>query len=688
MHPDTSVRFLPGVGPSRASLLAKLGIATVGQLLRHFPRTYEDRTHIARISELRPETQATVRGRVANVRLREVGRGRKVVVEALVDDGSGVLGVEFWQQRFRAEQLRQGRDVLLTGRVTWDRGPRMNGPEVETADDGEDGMRLHADRIVPIHGLTKRLYATTMRVLAAHAIDASAAEIEDPLPPAVVAARGLVPLAAALREIHFPATFEGLAEARRRLAYEELFLLQVALAKRRLRHVLEDKPHEIRVDERLDARIRARFPFAMTKAQDRVVAEIRADLEKSAPMNRLLQGDVGSGKTLVAAYAMLAAVANRLQAALLAPTAILAEQHLATLSRYLEGSKVRLDLVTGSGSAAEKREARRRVARGDVDIVVGTHALLEEDVRFARLGLVVVDEQHKFGVLQRSALRRKGLAPDLLVMSATPIPRTLTMTLFGDLDLSVIDEMPPGRRPVATVLAEEGDRAQVYEWVRREIAKGRRVYHVVPLVEDREELPLRSVNKFAAELREGPFRGIGVGVLHGKIRPRDKDAAMAGFRSGATPLLVATSVVEVGVDVPEATALLVEHAERFGLAQLHQLRGRVGRGAHPSRAVLFHAAETEAARARLKALCDTNDGFRIAEEDLRIRGPGEFLGTRQHGLTELQAADLVRDALLLAQAREDAFALVKRDPALDGEGAPVRRALAARFGRRGTSDVS
>jgi ATP-dependent DNA helicase RecG len=687
MHPDAGLRLLPWRGPSRATLLAKLGIETLGELVRHYPRTHEDRSSIARISELRPETHATVRGRVRTVRLREFARGRKVVVEATVDDGSATLAVEFWQQRFRAEQLRQGREVLLTGRVSWDHGPRMSGPEVETADD-DDGLRLHADRIVPIHPLTKRLPATTMRALVARALDLCVDEIEEPLPQSVLAARGLMGVGQALREVHFPSSFPALAEARKRLAYEELFLLQMALAKRRLRQVLEDKPHRVVVDERLDARIRARFPFALTRAQERVIGEIRADLEASRPMNRLLQGDVGSGKTLVAAYAMLAAVANRRQAALLAPTAILAEQHMRTLSRHLDGSRVRIGLVVGVGKASAREEARRRVADGEIDIVVGTHALLEDDVRFARLSLVVVDEQHKFGVAQRSALRRKGLAPDLLVMSATPIPRTLTMTLFGDLDVSILDEMPPGRRPVATALAEEGDRAQVYEWARSEIAKGRRAYHVVPLVDEHEELPLRSVNKFATELSSGPFRGVGVGVLHGKMTPAAKDAAMAAFRDGRTPLLVATSVVEVGVDVPEATVLLVEHAERFGLAQLHQLRGRIGRSSLPSRAVLFHRAETETARARLKALCDTNDGFKIAEEDLRIRGPGEFLGTRQHGLTELRAADLVRDMPLLVQAREDAFALVQRDPSLDGEGAAARRAFVARFGGRVASDVS
>ena len=620
--------------------------------------------------------------------MREVGRGRKFVVEAVIDDGTATLAVEFWQQKFRAEQLREGRDVLLTGRVAWDRGPRMSGPEVEVADDDDDGMRLHADRIVPVHTLTRRLYATTMRLLVHRALLACADLVPDPLPPGILAQRGLPALPDALREVHFPASFESLALAKRRLAYEELFLLQVALARRRLRHALEEKPHRVVVDDRLDARIRARFPFRPTKAQDRAIGEIVSDLCAPQPMNRLLQGDVGSGKTLVAAYALLCAVGNHQQAALLAPTAILAEQHLRTLSLYLEGSRVRLALVTGGGRTSQKIAVREAVAAGEADVVVGTHALLEEDVRFRSLALIVVDEQHKFGVIQRSALRKKGLHPDLLVMSATPIPRTLTLTLFGDLDLSILDELPPGRAPVATVLAEEGDREQIHEWVRREIAKGRRVYHVVPLVDETLELPLRSVKTFAAELRDGPFRGVGVGVLHGRMAAREKDAAMAAFRSGATPLLVCTSVVEVGLDVPEATVMLVEHAERFGLAQLHQLRGRIGRGSLPSRVVLFHHAETQAARARLAALCETTDGFRIAEEDLRIRGPGEFLGTRQHGLTELRIADLVKDAPLLAQARADAFALVQRDPALAAEGAGVRRALVERFGARGASDVS
>lgn len=676
------MQSLPGVDAARARLLGRLGIRTVADLIRHFPREHEDRTTILPIGRLRPEMDATVRGRVATVRTQQVGgpRGRRLVVTAIVEDGTGALAVEFWQQAFRAEQLSAGRDVFLSGRVTWDGGPRMVAPEVETRVDGD--ANLHAGRIVPVHGLTKGLFAPTMRLLVWRALHAAADALEDPLPPEVVRSQGFPPLPRALRDAHFPPDAAALAAARARLKYEELFLLQVLLARRRLRRAVEEKDHRIDVDARLDARIRARLPFRLTAAQDRAIAEIRADLASPRPMLRLLQGDVGSGKTAVAVYAMLAAVACRLQAALLVPTEILAEQHFRTLERDLAGSRVRVALLSGGVRSARRRAANEAVAKGQVDLVVGTHALLEEEVRFARLGLVVVDEQHRFGVFQRATLRRKGRSPDVLVMSATPIPRTLTQTLFGDLDLSVIDELPPGRSPVTTVLCGEGEREEALGWVRREIARGRRAYHVVPLVEENEELPLKSAIRFAEELRRDAYPGIGVGLLHGRMTSRDKDAAMEAFRSGATPILVATTVIEVGVDVPEATVLVVEHSERFGLAQLHQLRGRVGRGKDPSRVILFHEARTPAARARLQALCDTADGFRIAEEDLRIRGPGEFVGARQHGLPELRLADLVTDGRLLDLARRDAFALVGRDPALSGEGAAVLRALRERFGDR------
>ena len=680
LTPDTEVQFLKGVGPARAALLAKLDVRTVRDLILHLPREYHDRRVITRIADLRPETTATVRGTIVRTRMRQAGPRRFLVVSD-VDDGTGTLRVEFWQQKFRAEQMAEEREVLLTGRVGWEDGPKMVQPEVETHAQDDAGAKLHADRIVPIHPGTKGIFPTAMRAIVWRALEAVDA-MADPLPPGLAASRGLPPLATALREIHFPSSFEELRSAQRRLKYEELFLIEVVLARRRLRQAVEEKPHRIVVDDRLDARIRARFPFRLTAAQDRVVGEIRADLASPRPMHRLLQGDVGSGKTAVAVYAMLASVASKLQAALLAPTEILAEQHLHTLGRWLAGSQVRMALLAGGRRKQERRDVRRAVADGEVDLVIGTHAILQEDVRFAHLGFVVVDEQHKFGVLQRAGLRAKGLHPDVLVMSATPIPRTLTMTLYGDLDLSVLDEKPPGRAPVTTVLCGEGERAAAYDWVRREIARGRRVYHIVPLVEEHEELPLKSAVLFAEELRRDVFPGIGVGLLHGRMPSKEKDAAMTRFRDGTTPVLVATSVVEVGVDVPEATVLLVEHAERFGLAQLHQLRGRIGRANEPGRVILFHEARTAEARARLQALAETDDGFRIAEEDLRIRGPGEFLGTRQHGLPELRVADLVVDVLLLEQARKDAFALVQRDPGLQTEGAPVARGLVERYGRK------
>jgi ATP-dependent DNA helicase RecG len=684
IEPGTAVQYLKGVGPRRAAQLARLGVRTVADLLRHYPREHQDRREIAPISSLRPETHAVVRGRVRRVRTRELGGRRRPrsVVRVIVDDGTGPLEVEFWQQAYRARQLAPGTDVMLAGRVLWDHGPRMTGPEVETIPDDGDPDLLHAGRLVPVHPVTQGLHAATMRTWVRRALDEIADDVTECLPPCVLDDRGLMGIAGALRQAHFPDSAEALERALERLKYEEFFLLQLALAARRQRHLEEKKPHRVVVDERLDDRIRRRFPFQLTAAQDRTVAEIVADLAAPRPMNRLLQGDVGSGKTAVAAYAMLAIVARKLQAALLAPTEILAEQHYLTFTRILSGSAVRIGLLTGGARAAARREALRGAAEGELDIVVGTHALIQGDVRFQALALVVVDEQHKFGVLQRAALREKGLHPDMLVMSATPIPRTLTMTLFGDLDLSVIDELPPGRQPVETVLCAESDRAAAYDWVRREIARGRRAYLVVPLVEENEELPLKSAVEHAEQLRRHVFSDVGVGLLHGRLSSKEKDAAMQAFRSGETPLLVATSVVEVGVDVPEATALLVEHAERFGLAQLHQLRGRIGRGNHRSRMILFHDARTEDARARLDALAATTDGFRIAEQDLRIRGPGEFFGTRQHGLPELRLANLVGDAPLLAAARADAFALVEREPALDGEGAPAARELIARFAAR------
>jgi ATP-dependent DNA helicase RecG len=497
----------------------------------------------------------------------------------------------------------------------------------------------------------------------ARGLNAVADRIEDPLPPGLRERRALPELGWALRQAHFPASEADLERARARLKYEELFLLEVALAIRRRRQGTVAKPHSVRIDAAVDERIRARLPFTLTAAQDRVIGEIVHDLCSTHPMNRLLQGDVGSGKTAVAVYALLAVVASGLQTAFLAPTEILAEQHRHTLSRYLKESRVRIDLIVGGQGRRERRDVLRRAAGGELDIAAGTHALLTERVEFARLGLVIVDEQHKFGVLQRKALRDKGFAPDLLVMSATPIPRTLTMTLYGDLDVSLLDEHPPGRRPVETVVCREGDRSSAYDWVRREIARGRRVYHVVPLVEGDEETPLASAEEHVQTLR-AEFAGIDVGLLHGRMSAAEKETAMQRFRSGATPILVATTVIEVGVDVPNASLMVIENAERMGLAQLHQLRGRVGRGARESFCTLLYSGRlSPLARARLETLRDTNDGFAIAQKDLELRGPGELLGTRQTGLAALKVADLIRDADLLPQVRSTAEQLLRDNAA-------------------------
>lgn len=670
------------LGPTqskRLRQLERLGVHTVCDLLFHFPREYADRRLETAVTDLRPEQEAVVRARVVSITGRTIhGRRRRHLVQAVVEDDGGRLRIEFWQQRFRLRQLEVDQVALFAGRVTADdRGLLLSGPDVETAVD-EDGERLHAGRIVPVHPLTKGLPAATVRSLVWRAL--AEVELTEPLPEELRARRELLDFPTALRAIHFPKDPDELRRARDRLEYDELFHLQLGLALRRRIHRHEVKPHRFRVDERLERRILARYPFELTAAQRRVTQEIRADLLSEHPMNRLLQGDVGAGKTAVALYAMLVAVAHRMQATLLAPTEILAEQHLRTLQAFLQGSDVRLELISGGGRAAAKREARRRVAEGEVDIAVGTHALFQRGTEFHSLGLVVVDEQHKFGVLQRAELRAKGIVPDLLVMSATPIPRTLTMTLFGDLDVSVLDELPPGRQPVETLVCRETDRPTVEAWVRSEVEAGRRAYWVAPLVEESDDVPATAAVELRERLARDVYPDLDVGLLHGRMTPAEKDAAMAAFQSGATPILVATTVIEVGVDVREATAMVIESAERFGLAQLHQLRGRVGRGSDPSRVVLFAATHGKTARARLRAISSTTDGFRIAEEDLAIRGPGEFLGTRQHGLPELKLASLVSSSRRMAEARDDARELVEHNPRLERDALGLRDMLRLRFG--------
>ncbi len=680
--PTTEIQFLKGAGPARARALRALGILTVEDLLHHYPRRYEDRSRLRPIASLREGETVTVGGTVGEVRFARM-RGRLSLVSVTVFDDTGTLELHFWNQPYRREQFPEGAGVIATGKVGYRRGFCLTSPEVEVAAEDEEDVRIHTGRITPVYPLTKGISGRVMRRMAFHAVREAAALLPDFQPDALRTARGLLPLPEALSGVHFPDSDDALAAALLRLKYDEFFLLELALARRKQAAKAERKAAACHFDAEVDRRIRARIPFALTGAQERAVAEIVRDLTSPQPMTRLLQGDVGAGKTVVALFAILVAIANRRQAAVMAPTEILAEQHHRTFSRLLEGSRVKIRLLVGSLTAKERREALESLASGETDLAVGTHALISEDVRFRDLSLVVVDEQHRFGVVQRASLQWKGQHPDTLFMTATPIPRTLTMTAFGDLDVSVLDELPPGRKPVRTLWYARDRFDEACTFIRGEIALGRQAFFILPLVEESEEMPLRAVEKEVARLRAGAFAGIPVGLMHGRLSRDEKDEAMRRFRERQDLVLVATTVVEVGIDVPDATVMVVESAERYGLSQLHQLRGRIGRGGAGGTFVLLGDPATEEGRRRLDVLTRTSDGFRIAEEDLRLRGPGEVLGTKQHGLPELRLADLAADFPLLARAREDAFALVRGDPEL---GAPehegLRRELLRRLGDR------
>ncbi len=667
-------RALPGLRMARSGALEALGIRTVEDLIHHLPRRHEDRRSPRAIASLREGEVVVVRGVLGGLRSVRA-RGRKGSVRGWLCDATGRIEVIWWNQPWIAKNLAGSPEMVVYGRV---RRHSISSPEYEVLREGE---ALHAGRIVPVHPVTKGITAPALRRAVFVALEEVLPRLDDPLPAEIRGARGLAPLPEALAAIHFPEDDAALARAKARLAYDELFHFQLAVAAQR-RRSRSRVGIAHRWSRELDRRIRARFPFAFTAAQDRAVAGILADQRAREPMNRLLQGDVGSGKTAVALYAALVAIANRTQVAFLAPTELLARQHHRTISGLLGGSEVEVELLVGSTAGAERRDRLARLASGDLDLVIGTHALLEPDIEFARLGLVVVDEQHKFGVEQRAQLQRKGVRPDVLVMTATPIPRTLALTAFGDLDVSVIDELPPGRIPAETLLLSGARAARAYAWVRDAVAQGRQAYVIYPLVEESEEIDALAAERGFSELREGPLAGLRVALVTGRTPAAEREETMEAFRAGSIDVLVGTTVLEVGIDVPNATVMLIQNAERFGLATLHQLRGRIGRGRDRSLCVLLGFRLGSEARQRLRALLATTDGFRIAEEDLRLRGPGEFFGRRQHGLPDFRVADLARDHATLAAAREDAIALLERDPRLEGHlglRAEFRRRFAGRF---------
>jgi ATP-dependent DNA helicase RecG len=664
---DTPVQYAKGVGPRVADILGKLGIFSVRQLLYHFPRHYEDRTQFARVAALEHGNTATIRGTVIaadNVKTR----GSLVLTKVVVEDGSGVMVLTWFNQKFRKEQFLKlrGKQIVAYGTVTADRwGLAMANPDWEVYSDQSDP--LSSGRVVPVYPLTEGLFQTQLRKIMRNTLDAYASVVRETLPEDLRDRLDLMDISQALENIHFPESREAMEAARNRLVFEELFLLQLALAMRRRESQAPGAGISFRKPEGFEDELKQLLPFELTKAQRRVINEIAADMARPLCMNRLLQGDVGSGKTAVALAAMLIAVRNGHQTALMAPTEILAGQHYMGITRMVEGLSllgISVDLLTGSLRAKQRREVLERVASGETRILIGTHALIQEGVDFRKLGLVIVDEQHRFGVMQRAALMEKGLTPDMLVMTATPIPRTLTLTVYGDLDISIIDELPPGRKPVKTHWKQIGHRRKVYEGVRQVISQGRQVYVVCPLVEESDKLQVRAATELAEELQTEVFPDLRVGLMHGQMKTDEKDQVMADFRGGKIDIMVSTTVIEVGVDVPNAGAIVVEDADRFGLAQLHQLRGRVGRGEHQSFCVLICEGNSEDSITRMNVMSSTNDGFVIAEEDLKLRGPGEFLGTKQSGVPALQIADIFRDIPVLEIARKEAFEIVERDPNL------------------------
>jgi ATP-dependent DNA helicase RecG len=672
----TPLRYIRGVGPKRAADLERVGLQTVEDLLLRFPLRYEDRAELVPVSALRPGQVATIAGEVLSGGLRTTRRPGFRLFELIVRDATGPVRAVFPNQAFLRDVFHPHQHVVLYGPVEFRGrgGLQFTNPEYEIVRGGEtdeDDATVHTGRIVPIYEKAGTMTPRLQRVLVHRLLGQLPPTLPDPVPAPIRASRQLPDRRDALVAAHFPPPGTDLAAlnafrtpAQARLIFEEFFLFQAGLVLRKRRHTAEKKTRVVQVDDRIRASARRVLPFRLTAGQRTALGEIVADMRRPEPMNRLLQGDVGAGKTIVAMLAALVAMENGLQVAFMAPTEILADQHYITIRRLLDASRFRIASLTGSVAASRRRELLAELASGALHLVVGTHALVEQGVDFHALGLVIIDEQHRFGVLQRATLRAKGFNPDVLVMTATPIPRTLALTAYGDLDVSVIRELPPGRQPIRTLMKAESRREDVYRLARQELERGRQVYVIYPLVEESEKIDLRAATAMADHLQAEVFPEYRVALLHGRLKQDQKDRVMAAFARGEVHVLVATTVVEVGVDVPNATVMIVEHADRFGLSQLHQLRGRVGRGAHASTCLLLYQPPLgQAGRARLDALVETTDGFAIAERDLALRGPGDFFGTRQSGLPTLRVGDLLRDHALMEEARREAVAWLDHDGA-------------------------
>ena len=667
---EVPITKLSGIGEKRASLFAKLGINSVGDMIAYYPRDYDNWSDTTDISELIPGERAVVRAKVAspvnNVRIS----GGRMMAKLTVSDDTGYLNLVFFNNKYISSMLRYGEEYLFMGKVAYDNyGYQMVSPEFSTA--------ATADTITPIYNLTAGLTNRVLIKAAREALSMLPEVVRDPIPYDILKRYDLCPLSYALNNIHFPSDMKAMEKARRRLVFEELLVLNLGM------RVLKRQSRErtsIRMPIDAAGEFISRLPYTLTGAQHRAVVDCINDMKnKPSPMNRLIQGDVGSGKTAVCAAVCFNTVRNGYQAAFMAPTDILARQHYETFEKFFEGTDIRLELLTGSMTAAEKRKARERIENGESDIVIGTHALLSESTVFKSLGCAITDEQHRFGVAQRAKLASKGEHPHVLVLSATPIPRTLGLIIYGDLDITVIDELPPGRTEVQTYFIGSDKRDRALGFIKKQVDEGRQAYIVCPLVEEGES-DLNSANDYAAELMLGAFRDLPVGILHGKMKAKDKDDVMRRFAENEISILVSTTVVEVGVDVKNATVMMIENAERFGLSTLHQLRGRVGRGKFQSYCILVSDNNGENTEQRLGVMCRTNNGFEIADTDLKLRGPGDFFGNRQHGLPQLAIADF-SDTETLAQSQEAAEYLLELSPGLTDDSlrglrAEIRRLFA------------
>ncbi len=678
------VQYIKGVGPYLSSLLEKLGLKTLEDLLYHIPERYLDRQNISKISALELGPNQVVEAELVTFGEIPLGRSRKKIFQAVFSDGSALLHAKWFHyyENFISKQFKVGKKAILSGNVEFYKNERqMIHPEIEWQSEGEEESEVIAHQgIVPVYPSTEGLSQKTLRRIMLNALHKAHSYLEETLPADLISRLKLEEYKWALKEIHFPESGEvnllneKRSSAHARIIFDEFFYLELGLAlKKKDQKKIERS--KLQVSEELLEEFFKKLPFQATQAQKRAIAQIQEDLQKDSPMHRLLQGDVGSGKTLVAAAAAVLLLKNY-QVAMMAPTEILAEQHYKNFSKFLSDLNFKICLLTGEMKSLERKKILEEIASGKVGMVIGTHAVIQDDVQFKGLALAIVDEQHRFGVMQRAQIKKKGDQPHLLVMTATPIPRTLALTVYGDLDVSTLDELPAGRQPIDTRLYSEKDLEKIYRFIRKNLEQKRQSYFVYPLVEESEELDLKDATQMYQKLKNEIFQDYAVGLLHGKMKGEEKDKILQSFARNEIQILVATTVIEVGIDVPNATIMIIEHAERFGLSQLHQMRGRVGRGLEKSYCFLVASwPRSEVAKKRLEMMCETSDGFKIAEADLNIRGPGDFLGTRQSGLADFRIANLLRDAPLLEKARKEAFDWIQKDPRLERPESKIIRAV-------------